>query len=153
MKQITTSKSAFLLALFLTLASSFSFAGTNNDLTPRIRTSFTHDFRNASLISSEVHDKLIKVTFAMHNTIQIAYYSTHGQLLALVHNIISSQLPADLQMDLRNNYSAYWITELFELNGNAESGYYIALENADEILNLHSTPDHGWEVYSRVKKN
>jgi len=153
MKQITTSKTALLLALFLTVASSFSFAGTTSDLSPRLRTSFRHDFKNANVISSEINEKFIKVTFSMNNTILSAYYSTGGKLLGVVHNILSSQLPVELQRDLRQGYSNYWINELFEISKDGESNYYVSLENTDEVLNLRATPDQGWEVYSRAKKN
>jgi hypothetical protein len=152
MKQIATSKNALLLILLLTVASSFSFAGTTEEGTPRLRASFQHDFKNASLISAEVHEKLIKVTFAMDKTILCAYYSTAGKLLGVVHNILSGELPADLKTDLKESYGKYWITELFEINEDAQSVYYVSLQNADHIVNLRST-DQGWEVYSRVKKN
>ena len=153
MKQIIASKTALLLALFLTVASSFSFAGMNNDLVPRIRTTFHRDFKNASLISSEVHEKVIKVTFSMDNNILCAYYSIDGKLLGVVHNILSTELPAGLQADLKEGYGNYWITELFEINSDKESGYYVSLQNGEETLNLRSTPENGWEVYSRTKKN
>jgi len=153
MKQITTSKIALLLVLFLTVASSFSFAGAASELAPGIRTSFRHDFKGASLISSEVREDLVKVTFSMNKTILWAYYSTEGKLLGVVHNILSSQLPVELQADLKENYSNYWITELFEINKDGESSYYVSLQNADEVLNFRSTADSGWEVYSRVKKS
>jgi hypothetical protein len=153
MKQITTSTKALLLVLLLTAVSSFSFAGSANDLSPRLRTSFRHDFKKANVISSEVHENLIKVTFTRNKTILCAYYSTEGKLLGVVHNILSSQLPVEQQMDLKQNYSNYWITELFELNKDGESCYYVSLQNGDEVLNLRSTADAGWEVYSRFEKN
>jgi hypothetical protein len=153
MKQLTTSTKALLLVVFLTAVSSFSFAGTANDLTPRLKTSFRHDFRNANLIGSEIHEKFIKVTFLMDNSILSAYYSTNGKLLGVIHNMVSTELPFELQSDLRQSYSNYWITELFEIKGDSDSTYYVSLQNADETLNLRSTPDNGWEVYSRIRKN
>lgn len=152
MKTITTSKIALLLAFFLIAASSFSFAGTTNDLTPALKTSFRRDFKNANLLGTERHDKIVKVTFSMDNTVLWAYYSVSGKLLGVVHNILSSELPEILQKELKDGYAGYWITELFELNGDAGS-YYVSLENANEVLNLRSTADHGWEIYSRVKKS
>ena len=82
-----------------------------------------------------------------------AYYADNGKLLAVVRNILSSQLPTDLQADLKSSYGDYWITELFELNGEGQNCYYISLENADTKLVLRSTGDNTWEVYQQTDKN
>jgi hypothetical protein len=153
MKQMITSPKTLLLVLFLTAVSSFSFAGAANDLSPRLRTSFQHDFKNAHLIGTEIHENFIKVTFTKDNNILFAYYATNGKLLGVVHNMLSNELPLELQMSLKQNYGDYWITELFQINGDDESGYFVSLQNGDEILNLRSTPDQGWEVYSSTRKN
>ena len=88
----------------------------------------------------------------MDNTIRWAYYSVDGRLLGVVHNILSTQLPDDLQGEIKEQYGNYWITELFQVSKDGDSCYYVSLQNADETVNLRSTPDQGWEVYSIVKK-
>jgi hypothetical protein len=118
-----------------------------------VPTSFHRNFRKAEVLSSEVKAKFTVVTFKLNDAIESAYYGEHGQLLAVIHNIVSSQLPADLQADLKSNYGGYWITELFELSADGQSGYYIALENADTRLTLHATADGVWEVYGSAAKN
>ena len=169
MKKLFSSKSAFFLAILLTGISSFSFA---NGIAPDkknsfamsskngsamggkdVPTSFHRNFRKAEVLSSEVQAKFTVVTFKLNNAIESAYYGEKGQLLAVIHNIVSSQLPADLQADLKSIYGGYWITELFELNADGQSGYYIALENADTRLTLHATADGSWEVYGSVVKS
>lgn len=152
MKQITTFKNALSLVAALTLFSSFSYAGNIHASKPRFKTSFQHDFKHASLIGTEVHDNIIRVTFSMDNTIRWAYYSVDGRLLGVVHNILSTQLPDDLQGEIKEQYGNYWITELFQVSKDGDSCYYVSLQNADETVNLRSTPDQGWEVYSIVKK-
>jgi len=145
-------KTSVLLALLLTLATSFSFANGNDDITRQVKASFKQDFKNAQIISGEVHKKYTKLTFRMNDMVLFAFYSENGQLLAVVRNILSTQLPIDLQMELRKKYSDYWISELFELNGDGENYYYITLENADKKIILRSSAYDGWEVYNTVIK-
>jgi hypothetical protein len=88
----------------------------------------------------------------MDDMVMFAYYSGNGELLAITRNIVSSQLPLNLQMTLRNNYNGYWITELFELSGDNDNCYYVSLESADSKVTLRSNGDT-WEVYSSsIKK-
>ena len=72
-------------------------------------------------------------------------------MLAITHNIKSTQLPLTLLMKVKNDYSHYWISELFELNSHGESNYYITLENADKKITLRSS-DNNWEVFSKTNK-
>jgi hypothetical protein len=153
MKKSFNSKSAFFLAILLIGVSSFGFANSPVRDDKDVPTAFHRYFRKAEVLSSEVHAKFTVVTFKLNNVIESAYYGQNGQLLAVIHNIVSSQLPADLQADLKSNYSGYWITELFELNVHFQSEYYIALENADTRLTLHATADGVWEVYGSAVKN
>jgi hypothetical protein len=119
----------------------------------KVRVSFKQDFKNARLINSEVHANFTKLTFRMNDMVLFAYYADNGRLLAVVRNILSSQLPAGLRADLKSNYGDYWITELFELNGDGQNSYYISLENADSKLVLRSTDDDTWEIYQQTDKN
>jgi len=144
-------KAAIMMALLLTVCVSYSFAKPTDSLNGDIRTSFRKDFQNARIISTEGHKGFTKLTFKMDDMIMFAFYSENGQLLAVTRNIVSSQLPISLLMSLKNDYSGYWITELFELNSNDQSCYYVSLENANAKLTLRSNGD-SWEVYSTTKK-
>ncbi|HEX9509846.1 MAG TPA: hypothetical protein VF939_05155 [Puia sp.] len=146
-------KIALMMALLLTTCITYSFASGTDDVNADIRTSFQKEFRNAQIISSDVHKKFTKLTFKMDNVIFFAFYADNGELLALTRNILSSQLPVNLMMSLKNDYSGYWITELFELTGDGQNCYYVTLENADKKLILRSTGDNTWEVYEKIAKN
>jgi hypothetical protein len=69
----------------------------------------------------------------------------------VTRNITSSQLPMNLLLSLKSDYSAYWITELFEFTGDDQNCYYVSLESADAKVTLRSSGD-SWEVYTTVKK-
>ena len=143
-------KALVTMSLLLTLTASFAFTGTN-DVNGEIRTSFKKDFRNAQILSTESHKAFTKLTFKMEGLILSAFYSEGGELLAVTRNILSTQLPMNLMMSLKNDYNSYWITELFEFAGDNDNCYYVSLENADSKVTLRSSGDR-WEVYSTVKK-
>jgi hypothetical protein len=144
-------KIAVMMAMLLTLSASYSFAATPDSVNKDVRGSFKKDFHNAQIISTEVRANFTKLTFKMDEMVMFAYYSGNGELLAVTRNIVSSQLPVNLQMSLKNNYKGYWITELFEFSGENESCYYISIESADSKVALRSNGDT-WEVYSATMK-
>jgi hypothetical protein len=143
---------AFVVALFLTLGVSSSFAATttsNNDENQVILASFRKDFRTAELIGIEAKKEYTKVTFKLNNLVLFAFYSENGDLIAVVRNILSSHLPIQLLMDLKQNHSNCWITDLFEIDSNGETNYYVTLENGDSQVTLRSTSSNNWETYHR----
>ena len=146
-------KAAITMALLLTVSATFAFSGKKgtNDINGEIRTSFKKDFQNAQILSTESHKAFTRLDFKMDGLIMSAFYSDGGELLAVTHNILSTQLPINLLISLKNGYNSYWITELFEFTGDNDSCYYISLEGADSKVTLRSNGDH-WEVYSSVKK-
>jgi hypothetical protein len=161
-------KAALIMALLLTVVTGATFAnginmgdGSNNANTAPsangvnrpVSASFKQDFKNAQFISSEAHSNFTKLTFRMNDMILSAFYAENGKLIAVVRNILSSQLPINLMMDLKKNYSDYWITELFELNEKGQNCYYVSLENADSKLVLRSNDNVTWDVYQQTDKN
>ena len=176
-------KTALILVLLVTVMTSFSFAngaasftsraasfasstagstkGTNrktvamsaDGITRRISTSFRQDFKSAEFISSEAHSKFTKLTFRVNDVVLSAFYAQNGKLIAVIRNILSSQLPINLMMDLKKSYSDYWISELFELNSDGQTCYYVSLENADTKLVLRSNSDNTWDIYQETDKN
>jgi hypothetical protein len=139
-----------LAALLLTLCTTYSFATPANDGDIAIRTSFSRDFQNAQLVSTQDYNSFTKVTFKMNDVVMFAFYNTNGELLAVTRNIVSSQLPVNLLTSLKKHYGNNWITDLFELSGNEQNCYYISLENADSKTTLRSNGSD-WEVYSTAR--
>src|ERR1700679_1288598 len=122
-KQITLT-----VAVIMTLGIGSSFAAPiAKNGQEAINTSFHRDFRQAELLSTNAGKDYTKLTFKMHGVILSAFYSDNGELLAVTRNIPSNQLPLRLLMELKNNYANYWITDLFEINSNGSSSYYIPL--------------------------
>lgn len=149
---VTVSKKvAVMMTLLLVLGTSYSFAKPVDSVEGDIRVSFKKNFQGAQLMGTETHAAFTKLTFKMNEAVMFAFYSNRGELLAVTRNITSSQLPLGLMLSLKNDYKAYWITELFEFTGNDDSCYYVSLESADAKVTLRSNGD-GWEVYTTVRK-
>ena len=142
-----TKKFAFIAALFLTVGIGSSFAaptGNSNDI---VIASFRKEFKTADVMAIEVRKAYTKVTFKLNNLVLFAYYAENGDLLAIVRNILSTQLPIQLLMDLKQKYSNSWITDLFEMNVNGQTTYYATLENGDTGTTLRSSNTSNWETY------
>ena len=148
----STNTIALVIALFLTLGVSSSFAATttpNNEENQVVLASFHKDFRTAEVMVVEAKKEYTKVTFKLNNLVLFAFYSENGDLIAVVRNILSSQLPIQLLMDLKQNHSNCWITDLFEIDSNGQINYYVTLENGDSQVTLRSTSSNNWETYHR----
>jgi hypothetical protein len=76
-------------------------------------------------------------------TIQAAPSSRGDQ-----RNILSSELPAALQSDIKTTYTGYWITDLKEEGSGKHTKYFLTIENPDQVLHLQGNKNDGWEVVS-----
>lgn len=72
--------------------------------------------------------------------------AAHASRAHVRQNILSSELPAALQADIKRDYKDYWITALSEEQRGKHSDYYMTVENADQILELRSGDATNWEV-------
>ena len=151
---------ALMAALFLTVAIGSSFAAStdsgkttsstgNNDVIIAV---FHKEFRTADVIQVEQKKDYTKVTFRLSGVVMFAYYSEDGNLMAVVRNILSTQLPIRLLMDLKQHHSDCWITDLFELDHNGQTVYFASLENSDFKLTLRSSDNSNWETYQKENK-
>src|ERR1700761_971058 len=108
---------ALTTALLLTLGASTSFAAniTNNN---EANISFRKDFKQAELLSTDAGKDYTKFTFKMNGAILYAFYNDNGELLAVTHNIKSTDLPLSLLMQIKREHSDCWVTDCFELDTN-----------------------------------
>ena len=140
---------ALTAALLLTLGISTSFAANTDN--GGVTASFRKDFKQAELLSTDAGKDYTKITFKINGAILSAFYSENGELLAVTHNILPTDLPINLLMQIKRDHADCWITDCFEFDANGSASYFITLENADTKLTLHSNgPD--WETYNRIIK-
>jgi len=138
------------VAMLLTASS--TFATPNDDSNGAVKVAFHKDFKTAELMATEVKPAFTKLTFKMNDVVMYAFYSGNGDLLAVTRNITSNQLPIQLLLEVKKNYSNFWITDCFELTGEGASNYYITLENADGSTTLRSNGSDSWDVYNKKSK-
>jgi hypothetical protein len=138
-------------ALLLTVGISSSFATTNDGGNDAATVSFHKDFKKVEVIETHIGKDFIKFTFKMNGVIMSAFYNENGQLLAITRNIQSSQLPLQLLMQIKKDYGNYWISDLFEYDGDGSNSYYITLESADYRVILRSNGTE-WELYDKKAK-
>jgi hypothetical protein len=147
-------KKTFLsIALVLAAGISSTFANDNDGVSKSVKSSFSKDFKSATNVEWQQKSKFDKATFSFNNQIMFAYYDPTGMLLAVSRNISSENLPIKLQADLKNTYSNYWISDLFENAAHDVTTYYITLENADQKLILRSNDSNEWGVYQKINKD
>lgn len=146
-------KRFFTLALALTMSIGSLFANDNTEVSDRIINSFKKEFVDARDVQWEKTKDMVRATFKLNEQVVFAYYSNEGTLLAVTRNILSGQLPMNLLVDIKKNYSGYWITDLFEIVMDNETSYYMTLENADQTTILKSNGSANWDVFKKEKKS
>lgn len=143
------------LFILLTVAASF-FTKTSiaNDeiVSPTVLKSFQSSFANAKEVDWSLSKTLYKASFALDGIYITAFYNSDGSMVAMTRNISLSQLPLTLQTDIKKEYSAFWISDLFEIANEEGTSYYITLENADTKLVLQSNSNSGWTKFQKTQK-
>jgi len=145
-------KTILSIAIALTVFST-AFAKAPEKVNDLAMASFRKDFHNASEVKWTASSMYVMATFKMDNKIQYAYYDYQGNLIGLVHHILTSSLPEDLNNDIRKHYSDYWVSELFQVSSDQGSFYYIQLKNADETVVLTTEGTDSWHRYSVAKSS
>ena len=136
----------------LTMGLTSAFANNEETISQRAMSSFKKEFTQAQDVKWESTKDFVKATFKMNDQVMFAYYSPMGDLMAVTRNIVSGQLPINLLSDLKKNYSAYWITDLFEVSSSSDASYYVTLQDADSRVVLKSNGISAWELFKKEKK-
>jgi len=129
-----------------------SWAYPSEKVSQKVLTSFKTEFTNAQNVEWETGSNYFKAAFTMNEQRIFAYYNVDGQLLSIARYISSIQLPVNLYADLKNDYTKYWISDLFEVSNSEGLHYYVTLETADTKLVMHSSNGGSWSTYSKNKK-
>jgi len=129
-----------------------AFANKNENVNYKVENAFKQEFAQAKDVNWQKTDNFYRAGFKMNNEVMTAYFTHDGEFMGVVHNVLSTQLPVNLQASLKKEYDGYWITELFEFAKPDSNGYYITIQNADQVITLQSTDGSSWSTYSKTKK-
>lgn len=144
-----------LLIAFAIFASSFtsaSFAREPIKVSEAALKNFNTTFSTAAEVNWSVTNDFYKANFVFNGQYADAFFSREGTFVALTRNISSLQLPFSLQVSLKQDYSAFWVSELFEVSTDHGTEYYLTLENSDQKLVLKATPNGSWSKYKKTRK-
>jgi len=139
------------LAMIVTIGISGAFAGEEN-VSKRVLNAFKTEFAAAQDVNWSTGNSFYKAEFTMNGQRVFAFYSIGGELMGVARYISSLQLPLGQLTTLKNNYSNYWISDLFEVSNSEGTHYYITLEKSDVSIILKSTNGTSWMVYDKKKK-
>jgi hypothetical protein len=134
------------------LAAAVSHAYPSEKVSPKVLASFKSEFSRATDVEWETGNNYFKASFSLNGQRVFAYYDIEGHMVNLGRYISSFQLPVNLFSDLKNDYSKYWVSDLFEISNSEGLHYYITLETADAKLVLRSSNGSDWNTYSKNKK-
>jgi hypothetical protein len=141
--------------MILTLAiavSTLSAFATEGNVSEKVLNAFKTEFTTAKEVEWTTTGNYYKATFTYNEKHVFAYYNMEGELLGLTRYISPLDLPVNLQSNIKNNYSRYWISDLFEVAKSEGTSYYITLENADTKIVLKSTGGGAWSTFQKIKK-
>ena len=140
-------------AFIMASASIGAFANDDHGISREIAASFKKDFNSANHVSWQNQDGYSIARFKINDQFMTAYYGRNGVLVAVLHNIPVDHLPLLLLTELQNDYSTYWVTDLFEAATDGESHYHLTLENGEQTLKLKSVGSTDWTVSKKIKKD
>jgi hypothetical protein len=129
-----------------------AFAHKSETVNEKVQAAFKQEFVQAKEVSWNRTENYFKAVFKMNENILTAYYTEDGELMGVIRNLLSTELPINLQTSLKKEYSGYWITDLFEFAKQDTSGYYITIENAGQVITLQSNDNFTWSTFRKVKK-
>ena len=116
--------------LGLVVAMGVCSAYPSERVSQKVLTSFKTEFTNAQDVQWETGNNYFRAAFTMNEQRIFAFYNVEGELLSVARYISSIQLPVNLFADLKNDYSKYWISDLFEVSNSEGLHYYVTLESA-----------------------
>jgi hypothetical protein len=121
-------------------------------VSPRVLASFKSEFSNAKNVEWETGSNYFRATFLLNEQRLFAFYTVEGELFSTARYMSPVQLPINLFSNLKNNYTKYWISDLFEVSNSEGLHYYVTLETADTKLTMRSSNGSNWSTYNKSKK-
>jgi hypothetical protein len=144
-------KKILIFAAFVVFSATAAFAGTH-DISRPVQVAFNRNFANATNISWENNSTYYTASFQIAGRSYSALFSTDAEMIAVSRNILSTELPADLETLLRNNFSDSWISNLVKYDIGDQPKYYATIENGSQKTILESIGQETWSVLKETAK-
>ena len=141
-----------ILSLAIALTTLGALAAGEENVNQKVLDAFKNEFNTVREAEWTTGADYYRAAFVYNEKYVFAYYSTEGELLGITRYISQTDLPMNLQINLKKKYSNYWISDLFEVAKYETTSYYITVEDADTKIVLKSTGGSDWSVFKSVKK-
>ena len=142
-----------LVVLTMVMFTTAFATNTGDNVNARALSTFSRKFSDAKEVSWYKAENYYKATFKMNEQVYTAFISDQGEWMGVSRNLLSYQLPINLQSDLKKDYAQYWITELFEFATDEGTLYYLVVENGDQKVTLKTSGSASWSVFKKAKKS
>ncbi len=119
----------------------------------KVQSTFTEKFSDASNVQWTNQENYIKASFMLNEQIMFAFFDPSGEFMGVSRNILSRELPINLQSQLKKEMGDGWITEVLEFATENETSYYTTIEKPNQQISLKATDFTSWEVIRKVKKD
>ncbi|HTE25380.1 hypothetical protein [Flavitalea sp.] len=144
--------------LFSLLTVSLVFIATtfaNTEPVPankKLTETFTKHFSAAQSVSWNQVAMITTANFIWDGQYLAAHFSPDAKMLGISKNVAVTDLPLNMNLELRSYFEKYWISDIFEYATPGSDAYYVTLENADSKLVLKSEGG-AFQVYKKSPKN
>jgi hypothetical protein len=140
---------AFSLAFYLFVTIAFA---SDIDVTPQVLKSFESSFVTAKNVKWSLVESLYLAEFNVDGQQISAFYDVEGKLVASARHIPVVQMPISLQSSLKSHTEGYQVIDVFELNNDDGTNYYVTIENDSKRILLKSGVNSDWSTYKKTKK-
>lgn len=146
----------FIVILGLLIGASHfeSLAADREDLNPKARATLERMFSGAKQIKwQELKEfNLYRAWFTYNNEVLTAFFEEDGTFINSNRNILPSNLPLLVYMEITESYSKYAITEIVERMSNEETSYIVNLDGKKHKLIVQIYSNGTSYVVKREKK-
>jgi hypothetical protein len=138
----------FLLSILFFLATSATQAFASDVKIPRTTiAAFNSAFGNVSNIEWAVVDNMYRAAFTIEGEQKVAFFTmADGKLVATCHYLTVSALPKALKRNLSKHTANAVVTDLFEIQDEIGSTYYLTVMKENKKVILKSDTDK-WNVH------
>ena len=95
--------------------------------------------------------KIYRAEFKLEGENQIAFFNRAGELLAVTRYVDFSSLSHRLRLNLIKQYPNYNISEIFQVNSDIDTDYYVTLERNGISFVLKSGGNGKWKLFEDIK--
>ena len=141
-------KSLFLAIIFSSLFAAKSDAQT---IPSSISTAFISSFPQADKAVWSNTGNIYRAEFKLEGEKQFAFFNKAGELLAVSRYIDFTALSNRLRLNLIKHYPNYNISEIFQVNNDLDTDYFVTLERNGISFILKSSGNGKWNLFQDNK--